>query len=112
MTMLDINLFRDQPDVVRDALRRRGEDVGAVDAIRDLDARRRAILSDVEVLRAERNRVSKVIGQTRDAGEREGRIVAMREVNIRIDQLETELASTEAALTPPLEEVPNIPRAD
>jgi seryl-tRNA synthetase len=110
--MLDINLFRDQPDVVRDALRRRGEDPAAVDVVCALDTRRRAILADVETMRAERNRVSKIIGQASDPAEREARIAAMREANTRIDQLEADLAATEADLTARLQEVPNLPRAD
>lgn len=110
--MLDISLFRESPDAVRDALARRGEDVSAVDAIVDLDGRRRGALTEVEALRARRNAESKAIGQVRDPGERQARIEAMRAVNARIDELDASLQAVETELQARLQQVPNIPRAD
>lgn len=110
--MLDIQLFRDEPDRVRAALRRRGEAPETVDQVIALDLRRRAALGEVEGLRAQRNTESKAIGQIRDATERETRIAAMRAVNSRIDAREAELAEVEAALEALLKQVPNLPRAD
>ena len=43
--MHDIRLFRDQPDAIRRALRRRGEDGMVVDEIRELDEARRTVLT-------------------------------------------------------------------
>ncbi|MCE7939055.1 serine--tRNA ligase [bacterium] len=110
--MLDINLFRESPEVVRDALARRGEDPAVVDAVVALDERRRAALTEVEALRARRNAESKAIGQVRDAVERQSRIEAMRGVNARIDAVDADLASIEAELQARLQQVPNLPRAD
>ena len=59
--MLDINLIREQPDLVRKALSDRQMDPGPVDRILELDARRRGILTEVEALKARRNAVSKEI---------------------------------------------------
>ncbi|HUV91369.1 MAG TPA: serine--tRNA ligase, partial [Anaerolineae bacterium] len=56
--MLDLALIREQPDKVQDALRSVGADPAMVDGILALDVRRREILTEVETLRAERNRVS------------------------------------------------------
>ena len=61
--MLDINLIRETPDIVRKALKDRQMDPSPVDAILQLDEKRRALLGQVEVLKAERNTVSKEIGQ-------------------------------------------------
>lgn len=110
--MLDIHLFRDEPDTVRDALRRRGDDVAVVDEIRALDLERRRTLAEVEELRARRNRESKLIGKTSDPDERQTKIAAMREVNERITVLEQSLSETEARLESLLQSVPNIPRHD
>ncbi len=110
--MLDINLFRETPDTVRDALQRRGEDPAIVGEIIRLDQARRGDLTELEALRARRNTESKAIGQTRDAGERQARIEAMREVNTRIGALEELLRTHEAALEAAMQQVPNIPRAD
>ncbi|MBI4733201.1 MAG: serine--tRNA ligase, partial [Chloroflexi bacterium] len=53
--MLDINLIREQPDLVRQSLRDRQMDAGPVDAMLALDEKRRTILTEVEALKAERN---------------------------------------------------------
>ncbi len=57
--MLDINLIREKPDVVRTALKNRQMDASSVEAILSLDEKRRALLTEVEQLKAERNTVSK-----------------------------------------------------
>ena len=48
--MLDINIIRETPEIVRKALQDRQMDPSPVDAILELDARRRALLAEVEVL--------------------------------------------------------------
>jgi seryl-tRNA synthetase len=51
--LLDVNLIRRQPDAVREALARRGGGVeGGVDAVLELDGRRRELLPRLEGLRA------------------------------------------------------------
>ena len=107
--MHDIRLFRERPDVVRDGLRRRGEDVAVVDAIRALDETRRAHLTELEGLKAVRNTESKRIAALKDAAERDTAIGAMRAANTRIDALEAALAEVEAALEALMNAVPNLP---
>ena len=68
--MLDINLIREQPDLVRKALSDRQMDPAPVDRILELDGRRRVLLTEVEALKAERNAVSKEISQMKDADRR------------------------------------------
>ena len=50
--MLDIRLVRENPDVVREALKKRQSDAAVVDELIQLDERRRTLLSDVEELKA------------------------------------------------------------
>ena len=107
--MIDINLIREQPELVRQALRARQMDPGPVDQILDLDERRRAQIQEVETLKAERNTVSKEIGRMKDKAEREARIGAMREVGDRISALDDELRDIEAQLNGILAIIPNIP---
>jgi seryl-tRNA synthetase len=58
--VLDIQLIRRDPDAVRAALRRRGEDAGAaVDRLLELDARWREVRTALEELQAEQNRASR-----------------------------------------------------
>ena len=62
--MLDINLIREKPDLIRTALQNRQLASSPVDDILRLDEKRRALLTEVERLKAERNAVSKEIGKT------------------------------------------------
>ena len=107
--MLDINLIREKPDVVRKALKDRQMDVSPVDSILQLDEKRRALLTEVEKLKAERNLVSKEIGQMKDASTRQSRIEAMRVVGDKIGALDKEVASVDAQLNAVTSGIPNIP---
>jgi seryl-tRNA synthetase len=107
--MLDIALIREQPERVRDALQTLGADRALVDPILALDVRRRELLTEVEALRAERNRVSKQIGRMRDQAQREPLIAEMRQVGDRISALEEELRGVESELDMAMLAVPNLP---
>jgi seryl-tRNA synthetase len=107
--MLDLNLIREKPDLLRTALRNRQMDSASVDDILRLDEKRRMLLTEVEQLKAERNAVSKEIGKMKDAAEREQKIAAMREVGDRIAALDKEVAEVEAQLDSFVAALPNIP---
>jgi seryl-tRNA synthetase len=61
--VIDIKLVRDDPDVVRDSQKARGEDPGLVDAILAADDARRSSLAEFERLRAEQKSTSRATGQ-------------------------------------------------
>jgi len=107
--MLDINLVRENPDLVRTALKNRQMDISPVDDILRLDEKRRTLLTEVEQLKAERNTVSKEISKMKDTGEREQKIAAMREVGDKIAALDKEVAGVEEELTSLTSALPNIP---
>jgi seryl-tRNA synthetase len=107
--MIDIALFRERPEFIKTGLLNLGDDPAKVDGVVALDARRRELLTEVEVLRAERNRVSKEIGKLKDRAERDSRIAEMRQVGDRIAQIEEELRQVDADLTSELLAVPNLP---
>jgi seryl-tRNA synthetase len=107
--MLDMNLIREQPDLVRKSLRDRQLDPSPVDEILKLDERRRTILAEVEALKAERNVVSKEIGKMKDAAERQAKIEAMRTVGDRISAIDKEVAEVEEQLKALVAIIPNIP---
>jgi seryl-tRNA synthetase len=106
--MLDINLIREQPGLVRTALKNRQMDSGPVDSILKLDERRRALLVEAEALKAERNAASKEIGKLKEAA-RQARIEAMRLVGDRISMLDAEIGEVDANLQAILAALPNIP---
>ena len=107
--MLDLNLIRENPELVRTALKNRQMEFSPVDDVLRLDEKRRALLTQVEALKAERNAVSKEIGRSKDAAEREKKIAAMREVGDKISALDKEVAEVEAELHAVTSAIPNIP---
>ncbi len=107
--MLDINLIRENPEVVRAALTKRQMDTAVVDELLRLDVERRSYLQEVETLKAERNRVSKEIAQSKDKNEREAKIADMRAVGDQIAALDEKVRAVDTALTDTISAVPNLP---
>ncbi len=103
--MLDIKLFRTDPEAVKVAVARRGDDTAAVDRVVELDARLRAVGTERDDVRSEINSLSKQVGQlhrdgkgdeaaelqarSRELGEREG--VLAEEAELLQDKLRDEL---------------------
>ena len=67
--MLDIRRIRLEPDVIKELLARRGEDVSKIDALLALDVERRKVMTESESRKAEQNRIGPQIAQRRKAGE-------------------------------------------
>jgi len=109
--MLDINLIRENPQMVKEAMAALNADA-PIDRILELDARRRSLLTEVESLRAERNAVSKEIGRSRDPEERQAKIERMRAVGARLKVLEGDLKAVERDLYEAMLWVPNLPAPD
>ncbi len=61
--MLDRELIRTQPDFVRHGIQRKGLDSSIVDEFLRVDSAWRSLRQELEVMQAERNRISKTIGQ-------------------------------------------------
>ena len=106
--MLDLRLIREQPEFVKAEIARLHAEA-PIDQILTLDERRRALLTEVEALKAERNDGSTVVGKTRDAAEREDAIARMRELGDRITALDETVRQVEAELNDLLLRVPNLP---
>lgn len=98
--------------MVKAALARRGSKsfVESVDELLQLDEERRAHLAEVNQLKAERNEVSKKIGEIRRAGgDAEEMIVAMREVGDRISAIDAEVVEADGRIRKLLLMIPNLP---
>ena len=105
--MISAQMIREQTDVVRRSLARRGADAPLDDAI-EVDEQRRGVLVELEDLRAARNSAGRAIGQAADNDERQRLIAAQRESASKIDELEERLRELDAALTVLLQEIPNV----
>src|SRR3990172_5491055 len=107
--MIDINLIREHAETVRQALASRQLESSPVDQALDLDRQRRELIQQVETLKAERNAVSKEIGQMKDATQRQAKIETMRAVGERITALDEELRGVDSRLDAVMAIIPNIP---
>ncbi len=110
--MLDINLIRETPEIVREALAKRQMDPEVVDKVLSLDEKRRELIYSVEEMRSERNSASKEIGKMKDKDSRQAKIDAMRVLGEKIDSVDGELNQVEADLTALMAGIPNIPDPD
>jgi seryl-tRNA synthetase len=107
--MIDSNLIREKPELVRQALTDRQMETSLVEQVLQLDEQRRNLIQEVETLKAERNVVSKEIGQMRDPAARQEKIDAMRLVGERISALDETLRQVEGELEDVLVTIPNLP---
>lgn len=110
--MIDRQAFRRSFDEMRAALARRGIDVvdpdGPWGRARALDVKQRELKSEAEALQAERNRVSKLIGRKKGAGEDASEeLAAMGEASRKVKVLEAQAKEAEADFTAVLMEIPN-----
>ncbi|MBP8250838.1 MAG: serine--tRNA ligase [Herpetosiphon sp.] len=110
--MLDIRLFREQPDMVREGFGKVGRDPQLVDQVIELDKHWRGLVTQVENLKAERNSGSKDVAKTKDKAERDVKIAAMKALGDRIDALDKEVAQAEHDLNTLMLDLPNLPHAD
>ena len=107
--MINIQLIRNRPDELRDAMQRRNEDA-PLDRIAELDANRRSTIVEADELRARRNEVSREIGRTRERPQQ--LIDEMRQVSATIRNLEETIRNLESEINDLLLSLPNIPHDD
>jgi seryl-tRNA synthetase len=111
--MLDAKFVRENPQVVREAMRTRG-DGWSVDAFLELDGKRRALIGTVESLQARRNEASKAIGALMAQGQRdaaEEAKTAVREINDEIERYEGDMKLLDEKVREALSTAPNLPDA-
>lgn len=107
--MFDINLIREEQEMVRNALRLRNADPSVVDEVLALDVERRELIGKVEALKAERNAASKEISKMKDAAERQARIDQMRAVGDQITEIDNRVRAVDEALLAKVATIPNMP---
>ena len=110
--MIDIKVLREQPDAVRENIRKKFQDdkLPLVDEALSLDARNRAIKGEVEAMRSERNKGSKSIGMLMGQGKREEAEELKKQIAAlggRIDELSAEEKQVEEQLLAAMMRLPN-----
>ena len=109
--MLDIKLIRENPDLVKAAMKTRNKDMdAAVDEIIAIDGKRRELSAKKEALKARQNAASKEIPKIKKEGGDISAIMAeMNAVKVAIKEDDDELAALEAKQKTLIYEFPNIP---
>ena len=107
--MLEIKFVRQNLAAVEAALARRGQ-TNVLAAFKDVDARHRSLLQEIEALRHRRNVVSDDIARLKKAGTpAEPLMEEMRAVSVRIKELEKAQSEIQDALSAMLMAIPNLP---
>ena len=111
--MLDIKFLRQNPDVVKENIKKKFQDekLPLVDEVIELDKRNREIKGEVEALRAEKNKVSKEIGACMAHGEKEKAEELKKKVQenaARMEELSAEEKEVEAKIKKDMMVIPNI----
>ncbi|OIP99370.1 MAG: serine--tRNA ligase [Zetaproteobacteria bacterium CG2_30_46_52] len=114
--MIDRKELRVNAAAMEQALSKRGEKAvnasSAWGVALSLDEKQRLLKTEAESLQAERNRVSKIIGQKKATGEdASAELHSMGDVGKRAKVLDAEAKEAEAAFAMTLLEIPNIPHA-
>ena len=109
--MIDLKLVQKQPEVLTTALTNRHSDLDVKEFLA-LDARRRALLTEVETLKSRRNAASAEVAAKKRAGEDATALLAeMSGVADRIKELDVETAQAKSDVETWLMRVPNLPDA-
>ena len=105
--MLDIKYLRENLETVRENLASQHSepDFGL---FTQLDSQRRDLLKESEQLKSEKNRVSDLIGKTKNKQEVQGEIARMKEMSATIREIDTQLSQIDKQLNDFLLTLPNL----
>ena len=111
--MLDIKFLRENPEIVKQNIRNKFQDskLPLVDQVIDLDKKNREIKQEVESLRAERNKISKMIGGLMKEGKKEEAEEAKKKVTAnaqRVEELSAQEKEVEEEIKKIMMTIPNI----
>jgi seryl-tRNA synthetase len=110
--MLELAFVREHADRVRDALKKRGFDDLELANSLAVDEERRKAITEVEMLKAERNRANAEIGRLKQEGKNAAGVMArMKEVSARIKELDRRAEELDRDLRERLLRLPNLPHA-
>ena len=111
--MLDIKFLRENPEIVKQNIKNKFQDskLPLVDEVIELDKRNRDIKKEVEALRAERNKISKMIGGLMKEGRKEEAEEVKKKVTANaetVERLSAEEREVEEKIRTIMMTIPNI----
>ena len=105
--VIDLKFLRENPDLVRQSQRTRGEDPQLVDELLAADEKRRRAIAAADDLRAEQKAFGKKIGQA-SAEERPALLEGSSELKLKVKQAQEEQKAAEDEVTAIQYRLPNI----
>src|SRR5688572_25134126 len=109
--MIDINLIREHPDLVKKGAAAKRSDVD-IDKLLYADEQRRKLIGQIQEFRAAQNVAGERIAKEADKDAKTKAVEEMRELKEKMKLLEAELAEAETTLHALLSLVPNMPSED
>lgn len=106
--MLDTKFIRDNLDQAEAILATRGGNLSLA-GFRELDVKRRSLLTESETLKALKNATSEEIAKVKDKSTVKDKIAQMKEVSTQIKTLDDQLKTVEEEFTSLLMTTPNLP---
>ena len=111
--MIDIKFLRENPEVVKENIRKKFQDekLPLVDEVIELDAQSRTAQKEADDLRANRNKISKEIGKLMGQGKKEEAMAMKEQVNAdakRLSELEAQEEELQARILKIMMTIPNI----
>ena len=107
--MLDLRWLRENPDQVRQGLQAKGVDFDLT-ALLELDAQKRALLSEVEDLKSRRNIANQEISRLKQAGQQAQQTINdIRSSSQKIDEIDHKVGDISEKIADILYRIPNIP---
>ena len=111
--MLDIKLIRENPDLVKAAMKSRNKDMDAlVDEVLAIDVERRELMQVTDAMKQEQNAASKQIPQIKKAGGDISEIMArMNEIKEKVKDNDAAIAELDKKQKTIMYEFPNVPNS-
>ncbi len=105
--MIDLKILRDNPDLIRNSQKSRGEDISLVDQLITADNLRRDAIVEFEALRAEQNALSKSVGSAK--GDEKAKLLEnAKELAAKVKLADTKRAELEESAKQILLQISNI----
>ncbi|MDD4999198.1 MAG: serine--tRNA ligase [Candidatus Pacebacteria bacterium] len=104
--MIDVKLIREQPNLVKEGIRKKGTDPSIIDKFLELDLKKRRLLQEIENIRAKKNAAEKKMSL---AGNKEAILEALKEAKAFLTEKGEELEAIEREWKDSLSLIPNLP---
>ena len=106
--MLDIKFIRDNPNIIKEACRKKQVKFD-IERLLEVDGKRRELLQAIEDMRAKKNKANEEIKAAKDPKEKEVIILKMRELDGNSDRVQADFKAADEEFQELMLQVPNVP---